>query len=315
MCKERQRQTVLVEREPEEDDHRKDREQRIQALFDFARILSDFGFVDLFLFRRSLWVGQVFLAQYEYCQREQHRHNRYAERIVESRVERRQIVLRERSQVGRGSVQAHLRRQFRKAAVRHFFGHLAVVVGMAQRRKVRVVEVALRAQPPVAYAHRGERRHHRADVDEHVENLESRVAQFGILFVVVELAHQRLEVALEQTVAERDDHQRADDQRLRVDLRHHQHRVAQRHDQYAGDDRPLVVAQPVSYQTARQGQDVDRGVEKRVDFARLLAVDAEFRHQEQRQDGHHGVEAEAFARVGEGRGNQTFGLFEHDPCF
>ena len=46
-------------------------------------------------------------------------------------------------------------------------------------------------------------------------------------------------------------------------------------------------------------------------FPGLLAVDTEFRHQEQRQNGHHGVETETFARIGESRGNQTFRLLEH----
>ena len=77
-------------------------------------------------------------------------------------------------------------------------------------------------------------------------------------------------------------------------------------------------------------QDSSRPIEERVDdllsritleekaaqtdqyFSGLLTVDAEFRHEEERQDGHHRVEAEAFAGVGQRGGNQAFGLiFEH----
>ena len=103
---------------------------------------------------------------------------------------------------------------------------------------------------PVAHAHGGERCEHRADVDEHVENLETRVAQFGILFVVVKLSHERLEVTFEQAVAEGDHHQGADHHGLRSNAGNHQRGIPHRHHQDTRDDRPLIVAQPVGDQAA-----------------------------------------------------------------
>ena len=302
-----------MEREPEENHDGEDGEQRVETLLDFAGILLDFGLRGgRTVLLGNLGVGQLLLVDHEDHQREEQRHDGHAEGVVEARVEGVEVALGEGTHVGRGAVEAHLGGQFAEAAVNHLGSHRAAQILVAEGRKVRVVEVALRAQPPVADAHGRKGGDHGADVDEHVENLEARIAQLGVLLVVVELAHQCLEVALEEAVAEGDNHQGADDHRFRGDGGYHQHGVTQRHDHDAGDNRPLVVAQAVGDESAHQSEDVNRGVEERIDFSGLLTVDAEFRHEEERQDGHHRVEAEAFAGVGQRGGNQAFGLiFEH----
>ena len=301
-----------MEREPEEDHDGEHGEQCVEALFDLTRVLLDFGLRRRRLGSgRNLGIGQLLLVGQENHQREDQRHDSHAERIVESGVEGVEIALRENAHVCGNPADTHLGSQFAETALGHFGTHRAADILVAEGRKVGIIEESLRAEPPVAHAHGGERCEHRADVDEHVENLETRVAQFGILFVVVKLSHERLEVTFEQAVAEGDHHQGADHHGLRSNAGNHQRGIPHRHHQDTRDDRPLIVAQPVGDQAADERQNVDRGIKKRIDFPGLFAVDTELRHQEQRQNGHHGVEAETFARIGESRGNQTFRLLEH----
>ena len=189
-----------------------------------------------------------------------------AKLLREAGVEGVEIALRENAHVRRDAAEAHFGSQLAETALGHFGTHRAADILVAEGRKVGIVEESLRAEPPVAHAHGGERCEHRADVDEHVENLEARVAQFGILFVVVKLPHERLEVAFEQTVAEGDHHQCADHHGLRRNGGNHQRGIPRRHHQNTRDDRPLIVAQPVGDQAADERQDVDRGIKKRIDF-------------------------------------------------
>ena len=85
--------------------------------------------------------------------------------------------------------------------------HAAVQVGVAHGRQAAVVGEALGLEEPVADGGGDEGGEESADVDAHVEDHEGGVAQLGILRVVVQLADHRLQVALEEAVAEGDDEQ------------------------------------------------------------------------------------------------------------
>ena len=86
---------------------------------------------------------------------------------------------------------------------------------MAECRKGGVVHEAVLSQPPAA-EHPGachKRGHYAADIDEHVEDLESGIALRRIAGIVVKLADNSLEVTLEQTVSECDEEERSARQR------------------------------------------------------------------------------------------------------
>ena len=91
-----------------------------------------------------------------------------------------------------------------------------------------------------------------------------------------------------------------------------QDNVAHGHDNQAVDDGALVVLRAVGDDTADKAQDVDAGVEERVYERACLAGEAEFRAEEQNEDGVHDVIAETLAHVAQCRRNQAFGLIlEH----
>ena len=173
-------------------------------------------------------------------------------------------------------------------------------------------------QPPVAHADRNERSEETADVDEHVEYLEARFALVAELLVVVHLTHERLQVALEQTVTECDYQQAQTRQHQIESLVGHgcrrgncDNQVTDRHDDQAPHDSALVVLGLIGDDTADQRKQIDRGIEARVDVTRRLLVEPELGRDEERQNSHHDVEAEAFAHVGQSGGDQTFWLFKH----
>ena len=172
---------------------------------------------------------------------------------MESGVEGLEVVLGKGGHVGRSAVEAYLGGQFGKAALDHFGSHRSVDELVAQGGQVGVVGKALRAQPPVAYSYGCQRGEHAADVDEHVEDLEAGVAQFSVFLVVVELAYECLQVALEQAVAECDDHQGADDDSFRGNGGYGQKDVSQGHDQDTGGNGAFVVAGAVGDQTSHHG--------------------------------------------------------------
>ena len=181
--------------------------------------------------------------------------------------------------------------------------------GVAEAGEVGVVGVALHLDEGVAHPYGDEGGDAAADVDEHVENLETGVALVAVFGVVIELAHDCLEVSFEESVTERDHKQRAQGNPLGGDEGGNcQEGVAQTHYDESGDDGALVVLGLVGNHASHEGEDVDGAVECRVEGTGLTSVEVELRHEEQRQDGHHNVEAEAFAHVAQGRGNQSFGL-------
>ena len=65
--------------------------------------------------------------------------------------------------------------------------------------------------------------------------------------------------------------------------------------------------------TAYEAEQVDAGVEERVDKSAGLLGESEFRTEEEDQDGVHDVVAESLAHVAESSRNKAFGLvFEHN---
>lgn len=176
------------------------------------------------------------------------------------------------------------------------------------------------AEPPAAEQGSDEGCHETADVDEDVEDLETGVAFGGVFGIVVELAHDCLEVAFEQAVAEGYEEEGEAGERQEPgdvvgggedgDGEDH---VADGHDDEAVDDGPLVVLGFVGDGTAYEAEQVDAGVEERVDKSAGLLGESEFRTEEEDQDGVHDVVAESLAHVAESSRNKAFGLvFEHN---
>ena len=158
---------------------------------------------------------------------------------------------------------------------------------------------------------------HRADVDGHIEKAEGAVALGGVLRVVVEIAHEDLQVALEQAGAESNQqegayHQRQGKPAACEDVgRHGKAQVACEHNADACHDafaETYLVGEP----SAHDGHKVDGREEDRVELARRGSGEAEFCLQEQQEDGQHRVVAEAFAGIGQSEGKQPFRLsFKH----
>ena len=311
-----------MERHPEEDHHAEDGEQGVDALAD---LLS--GHLDLLgrsldaggsgLFRR---IGEPLAVGHVDRQRDEHHHDRRDERIVETAVEDIEVGVAESPEVAhRRSVEVRRRSvgvEVGEALADHLLAFGKVFV--AQSREFGVVVEIVDLQPPVAHADGDERSEETADIDEHVEDLEARFA-FGAEFaVIVHLAHQRLQVTLEQTVAEGDHQQsQAGQRQVEPQTRHGRRRrdgdeqIADAHHDQAPHDRRLVVLGLVGDDAADQRQQVDRSVEARIDIPCGGLVQTELGRDEQGKDSHHDIETEAFAHVGEGRRDQSFGLSFH----
>ena len=310
-----------MERNPEENHHAEDREQGVNAL---ANLLGghldllgrDFGAGGGFLRR----IGEALAVGHVDHQRNEHHHDRRDEGIVETAVENVEVGVAEGVEVAHGRAVEVDRRsiggEVRKPLADHVLALLQVFV--AQRRELGVVVEVVDLQPPVTHADGDERGEETADIDEHVENLETRLA-FGAEFaVVVHLAHERLQVALEQAVAEGDHQQSQTGQRqVEPQVRHGCRRrdgdeeITDAHHDQTPHDRRLVVLGFVGDDAADQRQQVDRSVEARVDVTSRRLVEPELGRDEQGQDRHHDIETEAFAHVGEGRRDQSFGLSFH----
>ena len=149
----------------------------------------------------------------------------------------------------------------------HVVGHAQVF--MAESGELGIIGKIVDAEPPGTEHGSHERSYNATDVDEHVENLESGVAFGSPARIVVELAHDGLEVALEQTVAERDEEERAaceGEQPGGVfgcgENRHCKHYVAKGHYYQTADDGAFVVLCLVGYDTADEAQNVDSGIEE-----------------------------------------------------
>ena len=100
-----------------------------------------------------------------------------------------------------------------------------------------------------------------AHVDEHVEEREARVAATGIAWVVVEVAHHHLQVALKQAGSEAHEQQGCHHGCHSCHVaaqRHRQQQIAKEHD-YDAYHHHFAVAPAVGGDTAKQGQEVNQG--------------------------------------------------------
>ncbi len=161
---------------------------------------------------------------------------------------------------------------------------------------------------------------HGADVYGHVEEAECGVALGGVLGVVVEIADQDLQVALEQAGTHRYEQQGADHQckgqaaaRKGVG-RNGQAQVADEHYADAGDytfAETDLVCKPAAYYRHK----VNCREEDCIELACGSGGEAELSLQEEQEDGQHGVVAKALACICKGEGEEAFGLsFKHVGC-
>ena len=174
-------------------------------------------------------------------------------------------------------------------------------------------------QPPVTdtYSHKG--CEDPPDVDEHVEDLEASVTSALIAGIIIHLTDEHLQVPLEETITESDDTQTdASKREVESEVRYWRRRgdsdqhVAESHDDQTSDDRSLVLLRAVSDDATDESQQVDRGIEGRVNVPCRLLTQTELGRDEERQDRHHDVEAEALSHVRErGRDQSLRMIFEH----
>ncbi len=145
---------------------------------------------------------------------------------------------------------------------------------MAHFGEAGVVYHTVGAEPPFAQVGRYEGGDEAADVDEYVEDLEAGVTLVCVFGVVIQLTYYGLEIAFEQAVAESNQEQRHACQRQQPggvlgggkDW-NSQKGVSQGHDYKALDDGAFVVLCLVGDDAADQREDVDSGIEARVDDA------------------------------------------------
>ena len=190
---------------------------------------------------------------------------------------------------------------------------------MTESRKLSAIVEAIVTQPPVTdtYSHKG--CEDPPDVDEHVEDLEASVTSALIAGIIVHLTDEHLQVPLEETITESDDTQTDASQReVEGKVRYWRRRgdsdqhVAESHDDQTSDDRSLVLLRAVSDDATDESQQVDRGVEGRVNVPCRLLTQTELGRDEERQDRHHDVEAEALSHISERGCDQSLRMiFEH----
>ena len=315
-----------MERNPEEDHHAEHGEKRIDALADLLRRHRDLGGGSLPALGRSLLrgIGEAFLVRHVDHQRNEHHHDSGDEGVVETAVENVEVAVAEGMQVTDGRTVEVSRIGIRGEVGKPLAGHVLTFgkVFVAEFGQLGVVVEIIDLEPPVAHADGHEWREEAADVDEHVEDLESRLALGAELLVVVHLPHQRLEIALEKAVAEGDDQQSEAGQRQierqagnRRGRGNGDQQVTQRHHHQPPHDGALVVLGLVGDDTADKRQQVDRSVESRIDVTRRGLVETELGGDEQGQDRHHDVETESLAHIGQSRGDQSLGLSFHKLIF
>ena len=190
---------------------------------------------------------------------------------------------------------------------------------MAHLGEVGVVCHAVDVEPPTAEHGCDEGCDEAADVDEHVEYLESGIALRAVAWIVVELSDDGLEVAFEEAVAEGDEEECGTCEGeepcgvlRRGEDGHGEDGVACCHYDEAVDDGAFVVLCLVGYGAAYEAEDVDTGIEKRVDQRGCVAREPEFGAEEEHEHGVHDVIAEALAHIAQCCGNEAFWMvFKH----
>ena len=205
-----------MEREPEEDGDAEHGTECVEALLDFG---SHGALLFLGIFNdRSCdllgWLWEDTLVGQEDDERDEHSNHRGNERIVDALVEDGDVVVAECGIVNKVVTGKH-----------HLFECLAELGGLlavskelvAECRHVGIVDQCVLGEPPLAKQWSDERSKQTADVDEHVEDLETGVTLvlsylegFGTLLgslcfiFVVHLADDGLQIALEETIAKSD---------------------------------------------------------------------------------------------------------------
>ncbi len=180
-------------------------------------------------------------------------------------------------------------------------GQLALEELVGQGRDAGVVGQSGPAHDPVAHGRGGRGSEHGPDVDAHVEDVEGPVAHGPVLGIVIEVADQGLQVALEQAGAQGDHGQGGDDQaEARVHRRGQgQQEITREHDDQAQRDGLAVTQEAVGQEAAQKREDVDADQEGGVHGAGRGRRHSILGLHEQDEDGDHGVVAEALAHVGE----------------
>ena len=143
---------------------------------------------------------------------------------------------------------------------------------MTHGGEVGIVDHCVGIEPPGA-----EHRSHKwgdkaADVDEYIENLETRISLSGIFGIVVKLTHYGLQVAFEETVAEgyKEQGDAGESEKPGGVLRfgkngNRKDDITYGHDYKALDDGAFVVLGFVGNGTADECEHIDAAVETRVD--------------------------------------------------
>ncbi|OPZ81938.1 MAG: hypothetical protein BWY77_00413 [bacterium ADurb.Bin431] len=189
---------------------------------------------------------------------------------------------------------------------------------VGEGRDMGVIEEGFFSQDPVADHLGGGGGQHGADIDAHVKDAEGAVALGGVLGRFIHLAHQSLEVALEEPGAEGNNRQGGDDQTEtlvhgRWDCQHH---IADEHHYQAYTDGLAETQHPVGDDAAQKGEEVDEEHKDAVDLAGRGGVHAIFGLQKEDEDGHHGVKTETLTHVGKKGNQQTLGVsLEHRSSF
>ncbi len=224
------------------------------------------------------------------------------------------IVLAEAGQVHRGD-----------GSIRHLAGEggeFLRVLGrdgpaqelVGQGGDVGLVDEAGLAQEPVGDGRGGGGSEHRADVDGHIEQREGGITLGGILRVVVQIAHEDLEVTLEQAGTDGDEGERADhegDAQAVGRARDGKAEITGEHDGDTGHD-AFAVADLVGQPATDHRHEIDGGQEDGIDLAGGSAAPAELGLEEEHEDGQHRVVAEPFSGVGQCQRIKSFVLtFEH----
>ena len=186
---------------------------------------------------------------------------------------------------------------------------------MAHLGEIGIVDHIVGVEPPAAQHGRYERCDEAADVDEHVENLKTGVALRAISRIIIQLAYDSLQVALEKAVAESYQEKGAAGEgkkpRSIALIGHDGHGedgVAQSHNDQTGNDSALEIACFISDKATHKAEDVDTGIEKRIDECGLVAAEAEFRAQEEHEDSVHDVITESLAHVAQRGRNKALGV-------
>ena len=156
---------------------------------------------------------------------------------------------------------------------------------------------------------------HGADVDGHVEQREGAVTLGAVLGVVVEVAHQHLQVALEQAGTHGNHEEGAQHERDAHGVGSGgdgKGQVTGEHDADTGDD-TLAVTNLVGQDTAHDGHEVHEGQEDGVDLAGYGLVPAKLGLEEQHEDGEHGIVAKTLTGIGKGQCKEALRLsFKHN---